>query len=429
MKKCFALCCLLIGMLILSFAAFAPAPAEGETLPEIVLWAKTGVEGDALEKAAYVYTRETGNPVKVLILGRSGFRQKYKTALAAGSTEVDGILDISRESVALAAGGMLHNMDEYILNAEGYELEDISPSILNEMKFDGHFYMVPTDTSLETLVYRTDLIEKAPETWDELVEVAKNFTKEYNPDSPTDYGYAFAGGPGVLTGTVLGIQHGYGANIVDEKMCVTGDSEEFVTAFTKLMNMRNVDKITPSDITAWDYQELLVALQEGIVPMAAFFSSGMETLYNCEESPNVCENIVMALQPAGPAGAFTRVNPLGIMVNEASERKDATWAFLEWLTNPTGALLYTQMGGTSPRSSVLSNPSLVEARPWLPTMEAVGANGIGTLRVAAAGDINTTFNKWADMAMAGELTPEEALHNCAEELRALLDEANNPACK
>ncbi len=405
------------------------AEPKGEPLPEILLWAKTGPEADALKNAAVVYTRETGNPVKVLVLGRSGFRQKYNTALAAGSQDVDGILDIARVVPSLAASGFLAPLDEYISKSEGYKLEDIPESVQTEMKYDGKFYMAPTDITQETLVYRTDLIPTPPATWDEMIEVARNFTKSINPDSPTQYGYAYAGMPGNLVGTVLGIQNAYGGQIVDENMCVTVDKPEFVTPFSMLMNLKNVDQATPPDLSAWDYAELLTALQEGQVAAASFFTAGMPVLANCEQSPNVCENIGYSPQPAGPMGTFTRVNPLGIMVNASSPRLEATWAFLNWLTGPDGALIYTQFGGTSPRSEILANPEMVSQRPWLPAVVEAGKNGVGNLRIKEAAQINDVFNKWADQALAGTISPEDAMKNAAEELRTLLDEANNPACK
>jgi len=402
---------------------------KADPLPEILMWAKTGPEAEALKNAAVVYTRETGNPVKVLVLGRSGFRQKYNTALAAGSKDVDGILDIARVVPSLAAAGFLAPLNDYITNSEDYNLDDIPASVQTEMQFDGQWYMAPTDITQETLVYRTDLIPTPPATWDEMMEVARNFTQSINADSPTQYGYAFAGMPGNIVGTVLGIQHGYGGNIVDENMCVTVDKPEFVTPFSMLMDMKNVEKVTPPDLSAWDYAELLTALQEGQVASAAFFTAGMPVLSNCEESPDVCENIGYAPQPAGPMGSFTRVNPLGVMVNSSSPRLDATWAFLNWLTGPDGGLIYTQFGGTSPRASVLAQPEIIAQRPWLPAVNEAAKNGVGNLRVKEAAQINDTFNKWADQALAGTISPEDAMKSAAEELRTLLDEANNPACK
>ncbi len=406
-----------------------PEPNK-EPLPEILLWAKTGPEGDALEKSAVVYTRETGNPVRVLIVGRAGFRQKYNTALAAGSDEVDGILDIARVTPSLAAAGLLAPLDDYIMNDPAYNLDDIPAPVQFEMMYDGKWYMAPTDISQETLVYRKDLIPEAPKTWVELRENALNFTRSINPDSPTDFGYAYAGMPGNLVGTVLGIQHGYGGKIVDENLCVLVDSPEFIQAFSFLTDMKNIDQATPPDLSAWDYAELLTALQEGIVAQASFFNAGMPVLTDCEQSPDVCnDQIAYVPQPAGPLGSFTRINPLGIMVNSASTRMDAVWAFLSWLTGPDGSLVYTQFGGNSARTSVLTNPEIVAKRPWLPEMSEASKNGVGNLRIAQAAEINDIFNKWADQALAGNITGEEALKSAAEELRTVLDEANNAACK
>jgi multiple sugar transport system substrate-binding protein len=404
------------------------APVVRERQPEILLWAKTGPEAEALRNAAVVYTRETGNPVKVLVVGRAGFRQKFQTAFAAGSQEVDGVLEISRLVPSLAASGFLAPLDSYIAATEGYDVDDIPAAVQPEMKFNGTWYMAPTDIAQETLVYRTDLIQNPPQTWEELRENARNFTSSINPNSPTEYGYAYAGMPGNLVGTILGVQHAYGGKIVDENLCVKVDEPEFITAFEFLIDMKNVDKVTPVDLTAWDYPELLVALQEGLVAQASFFTAGMPILTNCEQSPLVCDKIGYVPQPSGPMGTFTRVNPLGIMVNQASPRIDAVWAFLSWLTGPDGALIYTQFGGNSPRTSILTNPELVAMRPWLTAVNEANQNGVGNLRIAQASQINDVFNKWADQALAGAVAPSDAMENAAGELRTLLNEAQNSSC-
>jgi ABC-type glycerol-3-phosphate transport system substrate-binding protein len=392
------------------------------------MWAKAGPEGDALKASAFVYTRETGNPVKVLILGRSGYRQKYNTALAAGSTEVDGILDISRVVPSLAAGGLLEPLDAYIAQTEGYNLEEIPASVMEEMSLDGQMFMASTDISEESLVYRTDLISEPPATWEELRQTALQFTKSANPDSPTEYGYAYAGMPGNVVGSWQGIMFSYGARVIDENACVVVDSPEAIESFKLLMDLKNADQATPPDITAWDYPELLVALQEGVVAQASFFTAGMPVLTDCEQSPQVCESIAFVPQPAGPAGSWTRVNPLGIMVNSASPRKEATWEFLAWLTGPEGGRIYTEFGGSSPRTSVINDPGLSATRTWYPAVFEAMTQGATSIRHPRAAEIYNVFNKWADQALAGSIAPEEALTQAAAELRDLLDEANNPAC-
>jgi len=396
--------------------------SEQTTLPEITLWAKTGPEADALKNSALVYTRETGNPVNVVVVGRSGYRQKYNTALAAGSTDVDGILDISRVTPSLAAAGLLAPLTDYVNNAEGYNLDEIPVAVQEEMKMGDDWYMVPTDISEESYVYRTDLIPEPPQTWEELRDIAEQYTKDLNSDSPTDFGYAYAASPGTMVGTWIGIQNAYGAYILDEDGKVVVDNQEAIDALSFLVDMKCKDGVTPPDITAWDYPELLVGLQTGMIPQASFFTAGMPVLTDCEQSPDVCDKIAFAPQPSGPNGSFTRINPLGIMVNAASTKLDAVWAFLEWLTGPDGGKVYTDFGGTSPRESILSDEKLISERPWIPAVYEASVNGAGSLRVGRAGEINDVFNKWVDQATSCDISAEEALRNAAEELRTLLGE-------
>lgn len=401
---------------------------EVESYPEIIMWAKAGPEGDALKNAAAVYERDTGNPVQVLIVGRSGFRQKYQTAFAAGSDEVDGVLDISRMVPSLAASGFLAPLDDLVVNTEGYNVDEIPEIVQTEMMFEDQWYMAPTDISAESLVYRTDLIPEPPATWEEMREIALEFTQSINPESPTEYGYSFAGCAGCMIGTWIGIEYGYGARVLDENGCVVVDSPEAIEAYQFYIDLKNVDGVTPPDVTAWDYPELLVALQEGVVAQASFFTAGMPVLTDCDQTPDLCENFAFVPQPAGPEGSWTRINPLGIMVNGASPRLEAVGAFLSWLTGPEGGKLYTLFGGTSPRPSVLDDDLRAE-RPWLDALFEAAENGGGSLRIARAAEVNGVFNKWADLALAGDISAEEALTSAADEIRELLDEANNPACQ
>jgi multiple sugar transport system substrate-binding protein len=400
--------------------------ATAGTLPEIVIWIKAGPEADALKEAAQGYTQKTGNPVNVTILGRSGFRNKYETTLLSGSAEVDGIHDISRPVPGLAAGGLLAPLDAFITQSTHYNIADIPEIVQQEMKFDGKWYMAPTDTSLETLVYRTDLILEPPATWEALRENALKFTQSINANSPTKYGYAYSAGDTNMIGTWQGIMGGYGGGILDAKGCVVLDTPQSIESFTFLINLKNKDKVTPPDISAWDYPELLVGLQEGLLAQASFFTAGMPVLTDCKQSAKVCKNVALVPQPAGPQGAWTRVNPLGIMVNAASKKKEATWAFLEWVTGPEGAMVYTKAGGTSPRTSVLSDSDLQGTRPWLPAVKVAMQHGVGSLRHARSKEISEVFARWVGPAVAGQTTPEEALKAAAKELRAML---NDPQCK
>ncbi|ASP20026.1 erythritol/L-threitol-binding protein [Antarctobacter heliothermus] len=403
----------------IALALAAPGLAQAE-LANVTIWVQSGPEAEALGEVAKAYTENTGNPVTISPQGRAGWRQRYETALAAGSTEFDGVLHISRFVPALAAGGLIAPYDDYIAGAAEYDADDFPEIIQSEMKYDGTWYMMPTDITLETLVYRTDLIPEAPETWDDLRENALKFTQSHNPDSPTKYGFAYAGSPGNVMAAFLGIMGGHGGDFLDSQSCVTTDSPEVTAAWKMFVDMKNEDKVTPPDINAWDYPELLVGLQNGTLAQAQFFTAGMPILNDCAQSPDVCENLALVAQPEGPMGSKTRVNPLGVMMNAQSPNKDALWAFLEFATGKEGGVIYSKAGGQSPRSSVLANEEVASERPWVPEVLKASKAGMGTLRIAESREVAEAFDRYAQQAIAGQITPEESLIKAAEEMRAIL---------
>ena len=200
-------------------------------LPNVTFWVQSGPEADALTATAAAYTKLTGNPVAVVSQGRADWNQYYENALAAGSRDFDGILHISRFVPALAAAGLIAPLDDFISASPDYDVADIPKIVQSEMMYDGHWYMAPTDITLETLVYRTDLIPTPPKTWDELRQNALKLTQSVNSRSPTKYGYAYAAAPGTVMGTFLGIMGSYGANYLDANGCVTTDTPEMTAAW------------------------------------------------------------------------------------------------------------------------------------------------------------------------------------------------------
>lgn len=394
------------------------------SLPNVTIWVQAGPEAEALAATATAYAEATGNPVSIGVQGRAGWRQRYETALAAGSREFDGVLHISRFVPVLAAGGLIHPLDDFIAASPEYEVEDLSEIMVSEMSYDGSWYMAPTDITLETLVYRTDLIPTKPATWDELRENALRFTQALNPDSPTRYGYAYSAGPGNVLGSFLGIMASYGADLLDANGCVLVDSPQMKEAWAMYVNLKNVDQVTPPDINAWDYPELLVGLQNGTLAQASFFTAGMPILLDCEQTPGQCQNLALAVQPAGPAGSRTRINPLGIMMNAASENKEATWEFIKFATGPEGGRIYTAAGGQSPRQTILQDGALAAQRPWLPEVLAASNAGVGSLRIAESREVSEAFDRYAQQAVAGQMTPEESLDQAAAEIRTIMGEAN-----
>ena len=121
----------------------------------------------------------------------------------------------------LVAGGMVRPYDDFYADAGGrfprFDADDELPGVRALRMYDGRRYVVPYDCDCQVLSYRRDLLSDpahgqafkaeygydlaVPRTWDELRDIARYFTgKPLGGDAPTGHGLAMplaVGGQGV----------------------------------------------------------------------------------------------------------------------------------------------------------------------------------------------------------------------------------------
>jgi len=89
-------------------------------------------------------------------------------------------------------------MQDFI-DRENFDVSDIEPGVANYYSVGGKLYSMPFNTSNPVLYYNKDLFkeagldpEKAPRTWTEVAEYARQLTKKDASGQVTQYGCAFA---------------------------------------------------------------------------------------------------------------------------------------------------------------------------------------------------------------------------------------------
>src|SRR5258706_1884611 len=90
----------------------ASAPVASGGTP--VVWIFAGPEGDALKAAGDAYTKATGKPVDVEVLGRDTFNQKRDLFVASQATGVDLIMTGSSRVPSWADGSLIAPVEQYI---------------------------------------------------------------------------------------------------------------------------------------------------------------------------------------------------------------------------------------------------------------------------------------------------------------------------
>src|SRR5690349_11096444 len=64
----------------------------------------------------------------------------------------------------------------FLAPLKGFDTDDFFPTLLSLAAIGDALYGIPRNIDLRLLHYRTDLLESAPATWDELVSIARRLT-------------------------------------------------------------------------------------------------------------------------------------------------------------------------------------------------------------------------------------------------------------
>jgi len=327
---------------------------------KVVVMAMTSPETNGLKAMADVFTKKTGIKVEFSEQGRLGYFTNVITKLVAGTTSFD-LAQINTTYVTeLAAAGAVDFWDEYLYNPK---MTDLKQYDLNDVpiiyRYKGKIVTIPTDAMSQLLYYRTDLINKPPETWDELLEEAKKWTRSLNPLSPTAYGdvvSALAGPePPKLFYPVL---WSFGGRVFDDKGNVTLLSPESIKA---AKFYRALKIVMPPDVTSYNYPKIFDSLKNGTVAMAGCFWNAAYNDIKMSDS-EYKDKIGIALIPGvrQPDGSILRVpqtHSWCLVMNAKSKHKEAAWKFLLFATSKEGGRIHGRHGGSPYRTSILSDPT------------------------------------------------------------------------
>ncbi|KIL40102.1 hypothetical protein SD70_15595 [Gordoniibacillus kamchatkensis] len=344
----------------------ASTAPKAEAVVKVLI--RTGTESAALRQIAQPFEQETGIKVQFIEVGRDSYFTAVGTQLFAGSNTFDVVLMPSTSIAQFASSKAILPLDRYIAMSGSASGEPVDiDDFLSVYRYNGSIYALPTDISTHFLYYRSDLIPKPPETWDELYEIAKTFTAGIHRNSPTRWGLVMpAVVPEEREKIFDSILWSFGGNIIGDDGQVLFDSKESIQSGEYLEKLMR-ESVVPGDLMSWDFARTRDALINGDVAMAAPYWNSAYPMIAQSSSPHK-DHIRIALIPGvrDETGQVRRIpfqHGWTLSINASSTNQLGAWKFVEFATGKQGGMIYARNGGIPARRSILSAPEFRESRP------------------------------------------------------------------
>ncbi|SDN59325.1 ABC transporter substrate-binding protein [Alkalicoccus daliensis] len=344
---------------------------------------------------------------------------QYVTEFSAGDTTIDVFDADVIWPAEFAQAGYVLELDRFI-ERDGIDMEDYFEGTVESGTFDGRMWAMPKFTDAGLLYYRSDIVDEAPATWDELIEMSQ----EYQGEEGTDFGYLMqANQYEGLVVNAIEFFGAYGAQVIDEDQNVTINSPEAVTALEKMMEIAQSDFV-PGDILNFDEPATHTAFLEGQAVFARNWPY-MQAMTEDEDVSQVQGNVDFALLPAGDDGSAAGLGGWMSMINRNSEHPEEAWELLKFMTGPEGQKITAIEGGSAPTLRELYEDEEVQnAAPLFANDEFVE-----TLENAVPRPITPIYPQISDImqielsrALSGDISAEEAIENMEENIESALAE-------
>jgi len=389
--------------------------AKGETL---TVWIMEGTNPDAqpfFEEVSADFEKETGATLDVQFVPWEEAHGKFVNSIA-GETTPDVAEVGTTWTPEFADAGALVDLTGQVEDAELGS--DLVPGLVEAGTVDGELYGMPWYAGVRSVVYRTDVFEKAgvepPTTWDELVTVGEKL-KAAEPDMVTfpiagdsEYGvYPFIWGAG---GEVATESDGQWSSQID-----SAEAQEGISFYTSLALEHGFS--TPA-ATTWDEADLSDAFSRGD---AAMMIAGSWTPGALIEANPDLEGKIGAFPLPGRDGG---VSPsfLGgshLSIFQTAKNPDLAWAFVRLMSQGKYAELWGEQSGFFPGSKTLLEKVQQQDDPLVAPFATQMVDGGASVPVTPLyGQIQgkKTVSAMLQSILSGDESVEEASKQAAQEM-------------
>ena len=260
-----------------------------------------------------------------------------------------------------------------------------SPSLLGLQDFAGGFWGMPYHDGPQCLIYRTDLVDAVPRTWDEYHATARRLNDPASGRSGTILAL-FPDGHNSFYDFCVQLWTRGGAPF-DESGRPTLQSPVAVEALDFIRRLAADRGAVPADVREIDSVASGLRFAEGRVALMANWF-GFAALAETAPDSHVRGRVGIAPLPRGAAGGSVSLNVFWLLtICAGSRHRDVAWDFLRHCARPEMDKLVTTEGGIGVRRSTWSDPEVNRSVPFYHELDGLHAVARTLPRVARLADV------------------------------------------
>ena len=235
------------------------------------------------------------------------------------------------------------------------ELAPFSGRPLELARIDGALYGVPRNLDVKLLLYRTDLMEDQPSSWEDLRETASRLL------SDDLYGFVFPGKESGLFGHFFELHAMAGGRMFedDDPPVPRMDDEAGRWALGLLKDL--YENAAPKETPDWHYDEVAACFRGGRAAMSTDWPGGFYT-YVDPEGSEVAGRFDVALYPEGSAGRHVYSGSHSFAIPASVRDRPAAVELLRFLTSRESQAYEAGLGTLPARGDALED-ARAEAEP------------------------------------------------------------------
>jgi len=346
--------------------------------------------------------------------------QMYVQWLNAGAETPDVLqLDVIW-TAELAAAGWILALDRFGVDAGAY-----FPAVLAANRWQGHLYAAPLFVDAGMLYYRTDLVDHAPASLDELVAMARQAKAAHR----IRHGLVVQAAryEGLVT-VFLEILTAHGGAIADGDGRVVVDSEPAARALGFLRDAVQ-GGVVPTLALGWQEEDARLAFQNGDAVFMRNWPYAYPLLQDANKS-KVAGRFAVAPMPAAAGGRpAAALGGAQLAINARSRHPDAAWQLIAFLTAPEQQLERARVAGEYPPSPALYRSGALDRILPVPPADALRVIERAVPRPVTPiyAELSTALQIQLHRALSGQVAPGPALATAADDMRRIAADATGPA--